>query len=360
MSKRPLIVFLTPQAANTRDYYQSRDEGPTARHWFEEVFDEAGLDHEIIAPGGWPWNPLAGRHGAFQGLDPLRGLKVLLSRRRAAVVVAYTESPALIALQLRRAFCFPVPIILCEVSWSPGWAYREWLARRTIPHADRVIVYSSNQIDLLQQTYTGMKRPEFFPISLDVEFFTPQPRQPGPPSVLTVGLDQGRDFDILLEATRGMDVHVRIKGGRKPVIFDRAAHPNVSLIETHLAPPAFRALYADATIVAVTTFSTPNACGVTSLLEAMAMAKPIIVSANPALRDYIPPDDACIVVPIGDRAALGAAIAALLANPSEAAAMGERARRHLLATNHPRLWYERLAALSWELAIAAGTAARPA
>ena len=356
MAKRPLVVFITPQAANIREYYRPRTEAPSTREDFEAVFEAAGLDYEIIPPMRWPWNPFGRMHGAFEGLDPLRGLWLLFARRRAAVVLSYSESPPLIPLWLRRLFFFKPPIVMYEISWSVGWAYREWLARQTIPRADHVVVHGRNQIGLLHQTHPRLPPVEFQPVSTDVVFFSPRPATGEPRGILSVGLDHGRDFDLLLQATQGMDVPVRIKGGRKKIPFDAAAHPNVELIEKFLQPVDFRQMYADAAIVAITTFSTPNACGVTSLLEAMAMEKPIIVSDNPALRDYFPPPDACVIVPIGDRDALRAAIERLLADPAAAAAMARRGREYLLAQNNPVQCYERMAALMWRLAKAAGTA----
>ena len=56
------------------------------------------------------------------------------------------------------------------------------------------------------------------------------------------------------------------------------------------------------------------------------MGKPVIVSDNPALRDYLPPPDAGIVVPVGDERALRAALCRLIDDPEEAGRMGARAR----------------------------------
>jgi len=343
MPARPLVVFLPPQPKPPETAESS------ATRTFREVFDAAGLDFEIIPPSRFPWNPFARMHNAYAGLDPLRALRVLFTRRRALAIVGYTESPTLLLLLLRRLLFFRPPVLLWEVSWSVGWAWREWLCRRTIPHADRAIVYSSNQLALLDRLYRPRPHGVFQPMAVDLEEFHPLPAEAH--HILSVGLDAGRDFGLLLTATKGMDVPVRIKAGRTPVRFEPSEHPNVELIERFLPPAEFRQLYADAAIVVVTTFDTPNACGVTSLLEAMAMARPVIVSDNPALRDYFPPPDACIVIPVGDAAALRAAIDRLLADPQAAAAMGQRARAHQLARNTQRQCFERMVAVLREAAV---------
>jgi glycosyltransferase involved in cell wall biosynthesis len=93
-----------------------------------------------------------------------------------------------------------------------------------------------------------------------------------------------------------------------------------------LPPEEFRQQYADASVVVVCTNVTPNASGVTSLMEALSMGRPTIVSDNPALRDYFPPDDTVLVVPVGDAAALRKAITYVLENPDTAETMGQKAR----------------------------------
>ncbi len=344
--RRPLVVFLRPQARPVQEDHSA------AARVFREVFEAAGLDFEIISPGRFPWNPFARMHNAYAGLDPLRALRVLAFRRRAMAIVGYTESPTLLLLLLRRLLRFRPPVLLWEVSWSAGWKYRDWLCRRTIPYADRAVVYSSNQLALLARTYRPPPRGVFQPMAMDLDALRPVPGSAS--HILSVGLDAGRDFGVLLQATRGMDVPVRIKAGRTPVRLDPTAHPNVELIERFLPDAEFRQLYADAAIVVVSTFDTPNACGVTSLLEAMAMARPVIVSDNPALRDYIPPADCCVVVPIGDAAALRAAIDRLLADPAAAAAMGQRARAYQLAHNTQRQCFERMVAVLRDAAVNPG------
>lgn len=67
-----------------------------------------------------------------------------------------------------------------------------------------------------------------------------------------------------------------------------------------------------------------------SVLEAMAMRVPIVVSDIPALSDVVEPGRAGVVVPVGDRSALAQAIGHLLDHPDEAAQMADRAQRIFL------------------------------
>ena len=57
------------------------------------------------------------------------------------------------------------------------------------------------------------------------------------------------------------------------------------------------------------------------------MAKPLIVSDNPPIRDYVIPEETALVVPTHDPVRLRAAILALLSNPERAMTLGAAARK---------------------------------
>jgi glycosyltransferase involved in cell wall biosynthesis len=290
-----------------------------------QAFQDAGLKVRMLPPHRWPWNPFARMHNAFRGLDPLRTLKVLLSCRKADLICAHLESAVLLLLA-RRIFGFKVPLLIWEVPWSHGWRYREIVTQLAVPRSQACVVFSRNQIGLIHEKY-GPDVPVFFqPFHTDTEFYSPRPgADPQRKIVWSCGLDSGRDFATLLEASRNLDAIFRIKAP-KNLNAPAAEFPNVIFENRFLPPEEFRQQYADASVVVVCTNVTPNASGVTSLMEALSMGRPTIVSDNPALRDYFPPDDTVLVVPVGDAAALRKAITYVLENPDTAETMGQKAR----------------------------------
>jgi glycosyltransferase involved in cell wall biosynthesis len=352
--RRPLVVNLPPQAWQANRLAQGVGEGPDP-FWMEREFENAGLDLETIDPNSRPWNPFAGRHGAYMGIDPLRALRVLLTRRRAGLILAGSESPSLVITALRRLLLFRPPVMIWELSWSPGWKFREWLCRQTVPRADSTVVVGTNQIALVRQEFGPRARPVFAPLYTDVDFFQPQAgaeaESERAPYVFSIGLDRGRDFDLLIKATEGLGRQLKIKAGRYDLPVDRARFPHVEVIDHFLPYRAIRDLYDKASVVAITTLDTPNACGVTSLMEAMAMGKSVVVSDNPALADYLPPStaEAVIVVPIGDAEAVRSAITFLLENPDAALAMGKRARAFAVERFHPRPNLKYMTDLCWQI-----------
>jgi glycosyltransferase involved in cell wall biosynthesis len=90
-----------------------------------------------------------------------------------------------------------------------------------------------------------------------------------------------------------------------------------------------RALYARAAVVVVP-LERPMLSGVTVALEAMAMGKPVILTHNPHVRDFLVDGEHGFFVPAGDASAMREKIRYLLARPDEAARMGARGRDWVL------------------------------
>lgn len=199
----------------------------------EQVLRDSGFAIETIPASGWPWNPAAKMHNAYLGLDPLRALRVLFTRRKATIVCAHLESGLLILL-LRRLLGFRPPVVIWEVPWSPGWGYRDIISRLAIPRADCCVVFSSNQIKMLQDRYGRETPVAFIPFCIDTEFYRPMPAPAGvTPYVFSCGLDAGRDFDVLLDVAARVPGHIMIKASRTFAL-DQDAYPNVAVSREHL------------------------------------------------------------------------------------------------------------------------------
>ena len=70
--------------------------------------------------------------------------------------------------------------------------------------------------------------------------------------------------------------------------------------------------------------------GITSLLEAMAMAKPVVVSDTEGLRGIVEHGRTGLVVPPGDPAALRSAVRGLLEDAAARESLGQAARAAVL------------------------------
>lgn len=162
-------------------------------------------------------------------------------------------------------------------------------AARVGPRAT-VVVHSSEQQRRLRRVVGRRWRVALVPYGVDTEFWRPQ-RDPVPeePLVVAVGAEY-RDYGTLARAADGLPGRVIIAGASTWARHRDEARPlppNVSVLERRLDFGALRALYARASAVVVPLRECPNQFGVTVLLEAMAMGRPVIVTATAGQREVV-------------------------------------------------------------------------
>jgi glycosyltransferase involved in cell wall biosynthesis len=83
--------------------------------------------------------------------------------------------------------------------------------------------------------------------------------------------------------------------------------------------------------------------GLTSLLETLAMARPLVATDRPILHDYVTHEETALVVPPEDPEALAAAIGRVLGDAELARRLGEAGRARVEAELTTRRLAERLA-----------------
>ena len=143
--------------------------------------------------------------------------------------------------------------------------------------------------------------------------------------VFTVGDDPGRDYTTLLAAVEDTQIELIMRTSL-PLSIDPSKHQQVRAITNRLSFEALRDLYAFAAIVVIPLADTLNASGVSSVLEAAAMGKAIIVSKSGGIEDFVIPGETCLEVPCCDPTALKSAIQQLRNEPETRARLGRNAR----------------------------------
>jgi glycosyltransferase involved in cell wall biosynthesis len=164
--------------------------------------------------------------------------------------------------------------------------------------------------------------------------------------VLTVGKDLARDYGTFVDAVRGLDSAVRmvvhprnVQGLEMPAQVELG--PRLSSIE-------LRDVYARAACVVLPQRRDDypygsEGGGLTALLEAMAMGKPVVATERAILRDYVEDGVDALVVPPEDPAALRAAIERVLGDRELAARLGAAARARVERAHTTRGFAARLA-----------------
>jgi glycosyltransferase involved in cell wall biosynthesis len=174
---------------------------------------------------------------------------------------------------------------------------------------------------------------------VDQVFYSP--REAEEDTICGVGVEM-RDYPTLIEAIRGTGLrchiatnHVRIPH-RLRLVSDRSvpvsAFPVASDAKVTMGRktlPELRELYARSRFVVVPLVHSDTDNGVTVILEAMAMGKPVICSRTRGQVDVIEDGVTGLYVPVGDAASLRKAMLSLWNDPDRARTMGARARAYV-------------------------------
>lgn len=339
---------------------------------------DAGREMSAVAAGTAPrkdYAEIAARLNA--DLIDRRYIKSHMATRVLERLVGVSATQALVAFRQRRRY----DAIFCDgesVGILLGGLLR--LARRRPRHGfighllttrlksllfwllrpqtgiDFIAVHSQRQLALSRKVIKSSRTQLILlPYQVDHTYWQPMTAVARRPTICSAGLEY-RDYATFVRATDGLSIDVVIAASSRWSTH-RSALTGVKLPDnvsvTSLDYLALRELYARSFCVVVPLLSVDNQAGVTTVLEAMAMGKPVIVTASPGQRDVIrgqvwhaggPTDEVLggpeafgvsdeiarletgLYVPPGDSEALRAAIEYFMANPDRAAALGAAGR----------------------------------
>ena len=164
---------------------------------------------------------------------------------------------------------------------------------RLVPNGT-LVVHSQTQSDRIRGWVAKSWIVALVPCQVDTAYWAPESSETPSklaivPIILAVG-SENRDYDTLTQAATGLPVQVVIAAGshwaRRTA---GAAHlpENVKYLDTPLPFAELRTAYAGAAIVVVPVHDVTNQSGVTVILEAMSMGKPVIVTASRGQRECI-------------------------------------------------------------------------
>jgi glycosyltransferase involved in cell wall biosynthesis len=166
--------------------------------------------------------------------------------------------------------------------------------------------------------------------TVDHRFFRPDENVDPSRQIASVGVVL-RDYKTLLAATRGLDVDVKIEANSawydQPVNFEPTdLHDRAELCNDGTTL-GLRDIYAASAMVVVPLLDIGQSAGYTSILEGMAMCKPVISTRLTMMGDFIRDGETGFLVPPQDVEALRDRIVTLLENPDLATRMGAAGRR---------------------------------
>ncbi|MDD2728588.1 glycosyltransferase family 4 protein [Malikia sp.] len=253
----------------------------------------------------------------------------LIWRADATLALFESEGHALAALRtwlppLRRK---PLVIVACWLAQdlkTTTPARRDRL-RRLYRQVTRVVVFSRNQRTILQE-YLGLCDDQIAVVHFGIDTDKADqllPNESDSGAWLSVGRDLGRDWHTLVDAMAltGLPCHVIARPGVLPQALPSNITPLPAMPESEYWQ---RLVSCRGLVLAVHELAYPS--GQTVLLQAMALGKPCVITATPALADYLP-SDAVMTTPPGDAKAMADAVRRLDADEALRQRLGRAARK---------------------------------
>jgi glycosyltransferase involved in cell wall biosynthesis len=269
------------------------------------------------------------------GLELVEHRTVMQRARRAKsdVILSYDERTGVPAA--RRARSGAVPVVT-GVGWlttreaAPPLQRR--LVERALPRAEAVWTQCSAMVPILRSEW-GLREVDFVALGIDTDFFAQQPWDLAGPMVASAGEDRFRDHALLVEAVRSVRRQVPDLRLELATALPVQVDPTFDTLHTARMGGRMRDLYGRSSVVAVALRPTPTGSGLTVVLEAMASGRPIVVTDNPGVSDYVQHGETGLLVPPNEPEAFAGALRALLLDPARCQEMGraaaERVRREL-------------------------------
>lgn len=198
---------------------------------------------------------------------------------------------------------------------------------------NRMLVHSRNQLRIaIQRLGFSAASAAFVPYYADAAFWSPA-RVAEEPLVVSAGREH-RDYASFaaavgtLDGVRGVIAAGSLYSPSAPCLLPAHMPSNISV--GMRSPLKLRELYSMASVVVVPLIPNDFQAGVTTLLEAMAMGKPVVVTATEGQRDIVVDGDTGVLVAPYDPDALHDALRRLLEDPAERRRLGDNARTAVL------------------------------
>lgn len=226
---------------------------------------------------------------------------------------------------------------------------KAFLLKLVHSHISKIILWTSIHRDFaIEKLGIPAEKIRFVRYYVDEQFWRPMAAKED--MICSVGMEM-RDYPTLISAMRGLPqikCHIAAGSAREKIystvsaVFDQGPLPeNVTVGK--LDPAELRHLYARSKFVVVPLLKSNSDNGLTTILEAMAMGKPVICSQTQGQRDVVQNGKTGIFVPPGDSVALRETILRLWCNSEEATAMGREARAYVEANHRLEDFYNEIA-----------------
>ena len=180
----------------------------------------------------------------------------------------------------------------------------------------------------------------------DTSFFTPilASSHKSRPLIVSGGLEQ-RDYRTLARATKSLNVDVKICAASPVKTVNSQTFPKVvpaNMSYRHYDWNSLVELYRDADIVAIILYQNNFLAGLSTLFEALACRKPVIITRAGGIIQELIDAKAVLAVNPGDSDGLNQAINSLLKSPKQSEALAEKGYQLVLERYNRHIYVKAL------------------
>jgi glycosyltransferase involved in cell wall biosynthesis len=277
--------------------------------------------------------------GGGYGGDFATVLESLRTANRADVVFSTVDTVGIPLVLLRRARLLRVPLVYAAIGLPERLERLRGdrmcrLYAQALGGVTSIVAYSEHETRVLRtwlERFEVATRVAFVPFGVDADAFAPVADAPDL-DVVSIGADTHRDYELLLRvaaanaATRILLVTTAETARTLPPV------PANVTVEVDLPFEDVRERLTRARVVALPVRENSYSGATTVLLQAMASGKPVVVTRTQAIASGYELVDGgnCRLVPPGDAAAFGAALADVLDDDTRARVLGAAARETVL------------------------------
>ncbi len=255
-------------------------------------------------------------------------------RRDYDVIFAWGAEPVAMPLALLLKLCRSRVPFVVRFNWI-SQPKKAWFLRLGHSHISKLILPLTQQAFAINRLGIPQAKVVDIPWYVDEQFWQ-APAGVTQDMICAVGREM-RDYETLIKALDGTGIPCHIAGGLVRGKQDRWRRslgdsgekaelpPNVTAGQKN--PLELRELYARSRFVVLPLYESDTDNGITCMLEAWSMSRPVICSLIEGQRGAIDNGRNGLHVPVGDAEALRKAIVGLWEQTEEAARMGREGRR---------------------------------
>ncbi len=333
--------------ADPRFYRKGEDIGCLYGYHHAES-DEFQLSYSQDTPESKPVRLARRALKTLLGFDLIHTLRNRDEMLRSDVIWTHTEhewlSAALMLLMNgKRHEAGRQPLLIAQSVWLidkwPSYGLlRRWFYRKLMARADLLTTLARDNAELCRDYFERDATQLFYGLNTrDFPVQKPTQWQPGTPlRIAAIGNDRDRDWETLIRAV-GNDPRFAVRLATR-----RRIPRSLRSLNVHVAPAAGlkkqRELYDWADVIVVPLRPNTHASGITVMLEAAAVGKPMVVTNVGGLQDYFSARAAAYVPPF-DADALRNALLGLMTSPVAALQQAQAAATELVSRDHTTQHY---------------------